>query len=91
MIVRIVGEGLYEVDETIVEQLYELDIALDLALAAGEEGRFQKALATITGLIHTVGNLADNTALAAADLMVPQYGSTIAEVRDQMDSEAFEC
>ena len=45
MIVRILGEGQYDVSDEAIDRLNELDAAVEAAVEAGDEAAFAQALA----------------------------------------------
>jgi hypothetical protein len=88
VIVRILDEGQYEVDDAHVDKLEELDKALLGAIEGGDESAFRKALAAVVTSIHENGvKVEDPTHLAPSDLVVPAPDSTLEEVRALLASE----
>jgi hypothetical protein len=86
MIVRILGDRLYEVGDDDLPAIERLDSDLDTALKAGNEEAFS---ATLSGLISklrsTAHALADDDD-RKSDLVVPPEGATLQEVRDMLDA-----
>ena len=88
MIVRILDEGQYEIDDAHVEKLEELDQALLGAIEGGDERAFGSALAAVVASIHENGTKVDDpTHLAPSDLVVPAPDSTLEEVQALLASE----
>ncbi|MFZ0668406.1 MAG: hypothetical protein WAM97_21835 [Acidimicrobiales bacterium] len=86
MIVRILGDRLYEVPESDLPEIEKLDSALDDALNSGDEEAFAEALAEIiAGVRDACAPLADDDE-RKSDLVVPHEGSTLQEVRDMLDA-----
>jgi hypothetical protein len=86
MIVRILGDRLYEVGNDALAEIERLDSDLDTALKAGDEEAFS---ATLSDLITKVRS--DAKALAddddrKSDLVLPPEGATLQEVRDILDA-----
>ena len=88
MIVRILGEGQYEIDDAHVEKLEELDGALLAAIEGGDEEAFGASLAAVVGTIHEHGTpVEDPGHIAPSDMVVPDADATLDEVRSLLASE----
>lgn len=90
MIVRVLGEGQYELDAEPVERVEALDATLSQALAAGDEAWFAKALDSLLVEVRNSGRPVEPGTIVPSDLAVPAEGSTIAEVRALLDEDAPE-
>jgi len=55
MIVRILGEGQFEVDDTATDELNILDAKLEAAVNAGDEKAFRSALERLVSRIRALG------------------------------------
>ena len=55
MIVRILGEGQYDVADAALDRLNELDAAVEAAVDAGDETAFRPALLALLDGVRTVG------------------------------------
>ena len=82
MIVRILGEGQYDVQDSNVETLNQLDSALEAAVDAGDDEPFRAALAALVGFVRSSGTALADDALVASDAAVPDESSTLADVRE---------
>ena len=80
MIVRILGEGQFELDETHLGPLNELDEQLDTALGHADDSRFQAVLAQMAELVRSQGTPEPDDFLGASDLTLPAEDATRAEV-----------
>jgi hypothetical protein len=88
VIVRILDEGQYEIDDAHVEKLEELDRALLAAIEGGDEDSFRTALEAVVGTIHENGTKVDDPGhIQPSDLVVPAPDSTLDEVRSLLASE----
>ena len=87
MIVRILGEGQFEVDEQLRGRLEALDAEVEARFQANDEEGFEKALQTLQDEIRSAGRPLDPTTIMPSDLAVPAHGSTLEEVRTLFDSE----
>jgi hypothetical protein len=86
MIVRILGDRLYDVPDTDLPDIESLDTKLDTALKAGDEAAFSSALSALIEKIRgCCAPLADDDE-RKSDLVVPHDGSTLQEVRDMLDA-----
>jgi len=81
MIVRILGEGRYEVPEADMPAIEQLDAQLADALERSDEGEFTGTLADLIGQVRHTGALIAPDDLRPSSLAVPHEGSTLAEVR----------
>jgi hypothetical protein len=81
VIVRILGEGRYEVPDADLPAIEQLDAVLVDALDRGDDAAFTGALADLVGEVrHSGKRLADDD-LGTSELVVPHEGSTLAELR----------
>ena len=87
MIVRILEDGQYEVDDAIEANLQHLDEELTSALSAKDEARFRTALDALVLEIHRSGRAVDSETMVPSDLVVPALDSSLDEVRAILDSE----
>lgn len=81
MIVRILGEGQFTVDDAHVELLNGLDSGLERSVEAGDEDAFQSALAGLLAQVRTVGQVLPDESLEPSDAVLPAEGSTLEDVR----------
>jgi hypothetical protein len=88
MIVRILGEGRYDVPDSQSEALDALDDDLDAALGAGDESRFTAALDALIDKVRSGGNRISPDDLQPSSRVVPHAGSTLDEVRELLAGDA---
>jgi hypothetical protein len=81
VIVRILGEGQFEIDGDAATKLAALDSDLDAAVQAGEEAAFRAALDASVRLIRESGARVPDDAIVTADFILPFSDATLAEVR----------
>jgi len=81
VIVRILGEGRYDVPEADLPAIEQLDDELVDALERGDENEFNGALIDLIGQVRHAGTLLPSDDLRTSDLVVPHEGATLAEVR----------
>lgn len=81
MIVRILGEGRYEVPEADLPAIEQLDDELVDALERGDHNEFNGALIDLIGEVRHSGALLPSDDLRPSELVVPHEGATLEEVR----------
>jgi hypothetical protein len=81
MIVRILGEGRYEVPDADLPAIEQLDSQLNDTLERGDEIEFASTLGDLIGEVRHTGTLLAPDDLRTSSLAVPHEGSTLAEVR----------
>jgi hypothetical protein len=86
VIVRILGEGQYELPAEELAALENLDQQLNSAIEAGDEGRFDAVLAELTAKIRQGRELPAST-IVPSELTVPHEGSTLDELRRLLSEE----
>jgi hypothetical protein len=89
MIVRIMAEGQFVIPEQELDELNELDAALQDAVDAGDEQRFSLALAALLDRVRTAGTPASDDVLAPSELVLPAADSTLDEVRAMLGDEGL--
>ena len=89
MIVRILGEGQYDVSDEAVSALNDLDAEVESAIEAGDEAAFRDALAALLDGVRTAGVPHEAESLDASDLILPMPDATLAEVRDMLSGDGL--
>lgn len=89
MIVRILGEGQYDVSDEAVTALNDLDATVESAIEAGDETAFREALASLLDGVRTAGVPHDAETLDASDLILPMADATLAEVKDMLSGDGL--
>jgi hypothetical protein len=89
VIVRILGEGQYDLSDDAVSALNDLDARVEAAVEAGNETAFREALATLLDGVRTAGVPHDADTLDPSDLILPMADATLAEVRDMLSDEGL--
>jgi len=88
MIVRILGEGRYDVPEADMPAIEQLDAQLTDALDRSDEGAFDAALSDLVGQVRRTGALLPADDLQTSGLVVPHPGSSLSEVRGLLTEES---
>jgi hypothetical protein len=89
MIVRIMGEGQYDVPDDALDDLNGLDTALELALESGEETGFRGALVALLDRVRAVGRHVPDEILEPSDAILPDAEASIDEVRELLGEEGL--
>jgi hypothetical protein len=89
VIVRILGEGQFEVPESAVAELNDLDATLEAAVEHSDEHAFGPALAALLAKIKAVGTPTKPDDLRPSELIIPQPDATMADVRRLLTDEGL--
>ena len=89
MIVRILGEGQYDVPDDALEGLNVCDEAVVAAIEAGDEAGFTVALGELLRGVHTAGTPTPLDALVPSDLVLPAADASLEEVRELLSEEGL--
>jgi hypothetical protein len=80
VIVRILGEGQYEVDDEAAAKLDQLDDELDAAVEARDDTAFKSALSRSVEVVRASGELVPDDSLHPAEVILPFADADVAEV-----------
>ena len=89
MIVRILGEGQYDLADEALSALNELDAEVERAVESGDDPAFRAALAALLDAVRTAGVAHDADALDPSDLILPMPDASLAEVRDLLSGDGL--
>lgn len=89
MIVRILGEGQFDVADGETAGLNELDSALQQAVDSGDETRFRSTLTDLLDRVRSVGRPLPPDELVPSELMLPDAAASIEEVRELLGDEGL--
>jgi PspAA-like protein len=89
MIVRILGEGQFDVDEAATADLNVLDSALEKAVNSGDEAAFRSALTALLGRVREIGTPAAADTLSPSDLILPYADADIEDVRAMLKEDGL--
>ena len=81
MIVRISGEGQYDVGDADVAALNELDNATVTACQAGDGSDFADVYAKLVEFVRSKGNKLDDDELLGSDIILPPPDLSVEEAR----------
>ncbi|WP_295660701.1 PspA-associated protein PspAA [uncultured Nocardioides sp.] len=89
MIVRILGEGQFDVSDGAIDRLNQLDAAVESSVESGDEEAFAGALAALLEGVRTVGVAHAVDSLDESDLILPPSDATIDEVRQLLSDDGL--
>jgi hypothetical protein len=81
VIVRILSEGQFRLDEGLLERVNALDNDCVAAVADGDEERFRNAFQSLVDLIHSEGERLPDDDLSESDVLVPPADLTLEEAQ----------
>jgi hypothetical protein len=89
VIVRLMGEGQYRVDDAVIERLNELDDRAQAATDAEDEPTLDRILDEMAALVREQGEAMPDDDLSASDILVPPSDLTLEETKRLMSHEGF--
>jgi len=89
MIVRILGEGQWDVAEEHLTELNRLDAEVEKAIESSDEVAFANGLAALLNSVRTEGARLPDDTLHDSDLILPPADASIEEVRHMLDDEGL--
>jgi hypothetical protein len=89
VIIRILGEGQYEVADSALHELEALDDALLASCESGEQTAFEDALAGLLDRVRSIGTEVADDYLGPSALVLPGSGATLDEVRELLTEEGL--
>ena len=89
MIVRILGEGQFDVAAHTVEAMNAIDTQLQSAVEGGDEVGMRKVLAELEALVREVGERMPDDYLGPSEIVLPDPDSTLEEVRALLSEEGL--
>ena len=89
MIVRVLGEGQWQVDDATADGLNELDEQVAQAVEAGDEDNLHRLLGMMIDTIHQKGEPLPENDLHPSDAIVPPRDLTLEEARELLEGEGL--
>jgi hypothetical protein len=90
MIVRILGEGQFDVPDAERAALDELEHALNAAVEGQDEAAFASALGALIEAVRKAGSALPPDAFTSSDLVVPFSDATLAETKALLEEPGGE-
>jgi hypothetical protein len=89
MIVRVLTEGQYELEDDVAAQAQELDQSVVDAIQAGDEQRFHKQFSALIDLVRRQGAPVADDDLRQSELMLPPSDSSFEEAKEEFTAEGL--
>ncbi len=89
MIIRVVTEGQYEVSDSLLDELNELDNEIVGLIESGDETRFRDVLREFVSMIRGNGKPLDPDVIVESDLIVPPEDLTLSEAAKIFSGEGL--
>ncbi|WP_062641025.1 PspA-associated protein PspAA [Streptomyces maremycinicus] len=89
MIMRILGEGQYEIAEQHLTRLNQLDSALQSAADAGDETGFATALSALLDAVRSLGTPLPDETITPSDLVLPDEDTSLTQVRELLADDGL--
>jgi hypothetical protein len=89
VIVRVLGEGQYEISPEKLPDLNEIDVEVERAIKARDEDGFRQALARLLAEVHEGGTLLGDDVFVESDLVLPGPDAGLDEVAAMLDEEGL--
>ncbi|MFC6153367.1 PspA-associated protein PspAA [Nocardioides yefusunii] len=89
MIIRILGEGQYDVADSALDELNALDAVVEAAVHAGDEAAFAPALEALVDGVRRLGSQHEVDSLDAYDLILPMADASLDEVRELLADDGL--
>ncbi|MEU3885087.1 hypothetical protein [Streptomyces sp. NPDC029041] len=89
MIMRILGEGQYEITEDHLDRLNEPDAALQSAADADDDTLFATALSALLDAVRSYGTPLPAGTIRPSDLVLPDEDTSLTQVRELLSDEGL--
>ncbi len=89
MIVRLLGEGQFRVDDALAAKLNELDDAIMEAVDGGDEQALWRSLSTLAETVRAGGERLSDEELVPSDAVIPPEDLSLDEARDLISGDGF--
>lgn len=89
MIVRILSEGQYELDDDVVARLNKLDDELMRSIDAGDDDAFRVALSSLLDNVREIGKPLPVESLQPSDFVLPASDAHVEDVREMLSDEGL--
>jgi len=89
MIIRILGEGQYELDAEKLTDLNDLDRAVEHAITVGDVEEFRTALTRLLAEVHEFGTPVAGDVFTESDLVLPPSDATLDDVKEMLTDDGL--
>jgi hypothetical protein len=89
VIVRLLGEGQFRVDDEVVGRLNELDDQIERAVAEGDERALWNGLQALADVVRSTGQRLADDELVPSDAVIPPEDLSVEEARELLAADGF--
>ena len=89
MIMRILGEGQFEIAERHLDELNKLDSVLQAAVDAGDEPAYTAALSALLTAVRALGTPLPDETIIPSDLVLPDSDMSLRQTRELLSDEGL--
>jgi hypothetical protein len=89
MIVRVMGEGQYRVDDSLLSRLNELDNEVSLAVELADERALWSGLQALADAVRESGEKLADEDLSPSDAIIPPEDLSLEEARELLTGEGL--
>jgi hypothetical protein len=89
VIIRLLGEGQFRVDDALAAKLNELDDAIMEAVDGGDEQALWRSLSALAGTVRASGERLSDEELVPSDAVIPPEDLSLDEARDLISGDGF--
>jgi len=89
VIVRLLGEGQFRVDDSLLGRLNELDAEVEKAVADGDERALWTGLQALADAVRENGEKLADDDLSPSDAVIPPEDLSLEEAQELMQDEGF--
>jgi hypothetical protein len=89
MIVRLLGEGQFKVEDSLLTRLNELDAEVEKAVADGDERALWTGLQALADAVREHGEKLADEDLSPSDAVIPPEDLSLEEARELLQDEGF--
>ena len=89
MIVRVMGDGQFEIDDEVAKGLDEIDEQAEQALEAGDQARLSELLRRMADAVRMNGARLPDADLTPSEAIIPPDDLTLDEARELFEGEGL--
>jgi chromosome condensin MukBEF complex kleisin-like MukF subunit len=89
VIVRVMGEGQFEIDDEVAKGLDDIDEQAEQALEAGDQERFSELLRRMADAVRTNGARLPDADLSPSEAIIPPDDLTLEEARELFEGQGL--
>jgi hypothetical protein len=82
MIVRLMGEGQYEIDKKHIDELNKIDNNIVKLVTKGDDRAYKSEFKKLTDYVHKYGKKMPDNVLKPSDIIIPPADLTLDEARE---------